>query len=735
MKRHILFYLCSTIILTFFIFSSGAFAINDPLSDPYDTRGFDQNRLTVSIADFEHIDPYSGGLTLSFEDLHVPGDAGLDLIIQRVYNSRVLCGVYVTDAVTNKSTCLTVNEDSWVGRGWNIHFGRLQINANTYTIELPDGSKHEAYPIPSSPKKKTKEYWIVESQLVNNSTIYILTFTDGKKIYFESRNGGYRATKIEDIFGNTISISYYGPTPPSYQKEYEGAIKTVTVKGANEIVGRTFNFVLTPTIIGGRYRLSKITGSCDPDVPGNTAATCKTYDYLSYVDPNRNASYNDTALLQNVISNDGGKWTFAYDTTKPQPTYPARFDIKTVTTPQNGVIDYSYQFTLGPTPPIGYMPVSNKTAHYYNYNDSVVDPRTGTWEFKYFQGTNMEETHVTDSCGRLTKYRHFTPLSVANGSIWKTGLLISKEVANEEKISYDWIQSSDYISTDPLIGYNGRDYFIYVSYLSKQTLSRGGYTYSTSYGNFDNFGNPKLITETGAGNKSRVRTIASYWNNIARNIVKGKPDYETISGSFPGSYNIDYVYNPTTGALETINKYGVTTNYAYYPDGNLKTVTDANNNVTTYEWKYGRFSKRTHNPLDKAAFSINRDIGPMGVVNYIVDGNARTTTYKYDPELRLTDIIYPTVSLAFAGTPVQPNQSKIDYFLNSSAALPYKKEDRGGFTTTTTFDRFGRIRETSNSRGVVESAVSGGLVCLDNWKQFLSDKLLCLMPLPASLVV
>jgi hypothetical protein len=30
---------------------------------------------------------------------------------------------------------------------------------------------------------------------------------------------------------------------------------------------------------------------------------------------------------------------------------------------------------------------------------------------------------------------------------------------------------------------------------------------------------------------------------------------------------------------------------------------------------------------------------------------------------------------------------------------------------------------------------SGGLVCLDNWKQFLSDKLLSLIPLPASEVV
>jgi hypothetical protein len=36
---------------------------------------------------------------------------------------------------------------------------------------------------------------------------------------------------------------------------------------------------------------------------------------------------------------------------------------------------------------------------------------------------------------------------------------------------------------------------------------------------------------------------------------------------------------------------------------------------------------------------------------------------------------------------------------------------------------------------VAISVDSGGRVCLDSWKQFLSDKLPCLMPLPAFVVV
>jgi hypothetical protein len=38
-------------------------------------------------------------------------------------------------------------------------------------------------------------------------------------------------------------------------------------------------------------------------------------------------------------------------------------------------------------------------------------------------------------------------------------------------------------------------------------------------------------------------------------------------------------------------------------------------------------------------------------------------------------------------------------------------------------------------KGDLINAVRGGRVCLDSLKRFLSDKLLCLMPLPASAVV
>ena len=53
---------------------------------------------------------------------------------------------------------------------------------------------------------------------------------------------------------------------------------------------------------------------------------------------------------------------------------------------------------------------------------------------------------------------------------------------------------------------------------------------------------------------------------------------------------------------------------------------------------------------------------------------------------------------------------------------------------------FGEVKTIVNTKpAVVISAINvknrGGRVCLDSLKQFLSDKLLCLMPLPAAAVV
>ena len=59
-------------------------------ADPViDGKGFGPNRELVSQLPFEHVDPMTGNLLLTFTDLELPGNGGFDLRIQRTYNSKV----------------------------------------------------------------------------------------------------------------------------------------------------------------------------------------------------------------------------------------------------------------------------------------------------------------------------------------------------------------------------------------------------------------------------------------------------------------------------------------------------------------------------------------------------------------------------------------------------------------------------------------------------------------------
>src|SRR5262249_47990894 len=101
----------------------------------YDAKGFSQNRDTFNQFPWEHIDPLTGNLILSFTDLTLPGNCCFNLPITRTYNSK--------------------NQYSGtLGIGWTMHLGKVyhsegsaEVGAPRPTplIEWSDGSVHECY--------------------------------------------------------------------------------------------------------------------------------------------------------------------------------------------------------------------------------------------------------------------------------------------------------------------------------------------------------------------------------------------------------------------------------------------------------------------------------------------------------------------------------------------------------------------------------------------------------------
>src|SRR5207253_3067251 len=67
---------------------------------------------------FEQVDLFTGGLSLSYEELRFPGNAGHDLVIPRWYSSKVK----LTDPASGYKTGV---EASSYGYGWQMHLGRL----------------------------------------------------------------------------------------------------------------------------------------------------------------------------------------------------------------------------------------------------------------------------------------------------------------------------------------------------------------------------------------------------------------------------------------------------------------------------------------------------------------------------------------------------------------------------------------------------------------------------------
>lgn len=54
----------------------------------FDAHGLQPHRPSLSQLPFEHIDLATGSLTLTFEDLVLPGNAGRDLRFTRTYNAK-----------------------------------------------------------------------------------------------------------------------------------------------------------------------------------------------------------------------------------------------------------------------------------------------------------------------------------------------------------------------------------------------------------------------------------------------------------------------------------------------------------------------------------------------------------------------------------------------------------------------------------------------------------------------
>ena len=637
MQKNLAAWWCTTFLFILLVLPTFLFAFtSDAL---YDAAGFDPNRETVSTMPAEHIDPFTGGLTLSHEDMRLPGNGGFDLIIQRTFNSKNVCSGWT--CIGSACTC-SKGENTWLGYGWTLHFGRLfkssNVNINHF-VEMPDGFRRVAYKTTGTTSFITKDYALLDIGSSN-----VLTLSNGTKVYYGQagpphpnfpQHSIYYANRLVDVNGNTITISY--------KSSGSNLISYIT-----DSVGRRIDFVTST--INGATRLTAISG------PG--VSITYTHQPLTAV--------FDTLLTRAHLP-VGNPWEYTY----------SNLELQSVKSPHGGMVTYSYNFSnvnaCGTT--LTYRTVVQKVSSGRNVP-------SGTWNFSYSQGTNGEYTQISDPCGRIIKFSHYGyGSSLSTGNIWKLGLPKSKEVVGEETITYDWTKSPPISADDYVAPYCGRDSDVYAPLMTIKTILRDGKTYTTTYGNYDSFGNPQSVRETGDRNRN---TSIAYWYNTSKNIVRQKPSSETISGGFPGTFTTTYSYDGN-GNLTQMNKFGIITNYSYYSNGNTYSSTDANGNTTSYQWTNGKISKII-NPI----YTVSRSINSNGTMASETNGRGHTTSYTYDGNLRVRKI-----------QPPLGNPTDYTYPADNS----YRMERRGEYYLYHFLDGYGRPSGTYDSRGVSTAIV------------------------------
>lgn len=617
----------------------------------FDARGFDQNRPYFSRLPFEHVDPMTGNLLLTFTDLVLPGNAGFDFAIRRTYNSKIY--------LDYNGSGETIRDDSWAGIGWTLHFGRVlhggnPADATSPIIEMPDGSAHQAYPYNGTPPAGcspcyiTKEYWIYDKDdyrlTLPNGTTYVFGHT-GPPV---SASGipSYYATRIQDTFGNSLTINYMsGTSAPA-----DGIASVVQDLGAQS---RTVTF----TTIGSTDK----------------ALASMSYENRTWNYAQVGASDVGKTLLASVTPPVGPAWVYSYNTS----SYP-RYELTHVLTPNGGTVDYQYAdqvFHLGSS-----FPTTTRSLIRRTTGGREIAP--GTWTYAYEQGSGQDQTVITGPSAS-TRY---TFLGIGTytfqGASWRVGLtsfvVTSTASGTLQSEQLSWIPSQAISTAQVIIGFNV-DNGVFVPLVSNRSVTRSAVSFSTTNeyntANFNDYGRPYRVSET--GQLSRVTTRAFDYGFSGGIIDKIASETVTVGGQ---SFTRTYSYNYSNGFLASENAYGVATSYGEGSRGLTASVTNARGFQSTFTYSWG-----TVEDTQTPQYTISRNINSDGSIASETRGG-QTTAFVYDDLGRVTRVTPPV------GNPIVTTHDNV-----SGTSL---QVSRGSAQTTVTLDGVGRVVATQDAVGV-----------------------------------
>ena len=667
----------------------------------------------------EYIDRFTGRVQLHHVDLELPGNGGFDLKVERAYNFTQYRGE--PDGL---------GQPNAFGVDWDISYGRIYKNAGdlcarsapAYSIqspvlELPDGSKQTLY---YHADQKPALYTTKNNWIANCSE-------DGLGLIVKAPNGftyemgeAYDAAvlpqEISLVFTNSQALVTKKITDPhgnyallTYNTVTGGRQKLISTITTND--GRKIVFNYSPSNLG-MWQLNSI-------VSGDKTVTY-AYSLIQSYTMRQSAFWH----LKSVIRPDGSTWNYEYYSNVLDPWSRA---IQKVTSPEKGWVQYEYVYKGYDGDPFYFTPLEAYADP--SGRKSFLGRKTtsdgGVWTYYYYRNADFEDVVLERSNYDLSVYKYYGHILLTkdadkNNRLWKLGNQIDKSIYPLPTTPMDIALDKQYIATtipkqqekltwiSRVITPNQYDYYAPVKFydevvstpvLAQKIITLDNTTYTTVFSNWDAYGNPQTIIETGQG--TRTKSIA-YNNNTAKWII-GQPDSETLNvkSADVGAVNeligsITHTYDPNTGNMLSENKYGVINSYTYHNFGNIDTHTDPRGNITKFEDYYRGVPRLITQNLDGSPITITRQVSDAGNITLETDQENHSTSYAYDAMNRVTSI-----------TPATGSSTSIVYQnATNTTPLTINIKRNAQDLNTKTYDGFGRLRTATNAPNTVYAVLS-----------------------------
>jgi len=693
----------------------------------------------VKLGDFnESISAFGGTIQLHNTDLSLPMNGGLDVSVMRTYTS-----VQATRLPTLSGL---------LGLGWDLHFGRLVISAQSYfceqeppatpvppIFELPDGGQQQFYrnTVFSGVDYISKDNWKIDcngaSKIITapNGSQYHLGFVAGFNSDGETT---YLVDHIEDIHANSIDIQYSHSSTGLYQIDSIGSSEVVgpVVRFTNHPDGRiqtmtaygktwTFSYEAIGGSLSNPNHAYFLTRVIQPD------QTSWFYDYyrqeqnnnpLFPEDQSGPGSYSiksyklptgatTTFNYQNVFFNQLGD----HSTTEERTT---AIRSKTVTGPDIATGLWSYDFAPHSVPGPSQYGLTLK------YDQTTVTSPSAVEEYQHF-GKGFE-WRVVDDSGQSTFYTHYfykwsiglpvkkTIRSLSGQTLSESDFVYSQRLISQDQFYHGFLGHPAQIPEDP----RGNEE-VFAALLSSVAEKRDGssnYSRATSYMDPDEYGNMQTVREGSnyvwhdralngaANNLDGGRYTLTQFRNDPLHWVIGLVEKSDVAINGEVRSTLSNQFNALNEVVSTTTN-GITTGYSYHATGELYSTTDAQLNTTTYgDYKRGVAQSLAYPENIMEFYSVNDD----GTLASYTNGENDRVNYAYDSMNRIQQITFPEklpVDIAYQANSRQLTRGNLqitDFYTATGQLHRNEVLDVTGteaVITTKTYDAQGKLQFTS----------------------------------------